>query len=47
MQRLTHLCPSCATQFLTIMSNLFSSSFTPSTMVMVWPILTMPLTSEA
>ena len=37
--------PSWATQFLTNISNLFSSSLIPSTMVMVWPIFTMPLTS--
>ena len=32
---------------LTIMSNLFSSSLTPSTMVIVCPIFTIPLTSLA
>ena len=40
-------CNVMTTVLLTIMSNLFSSSFTPSTMVMVCPILTMPLTSLA
>jgi hypothetical protein len=39
--------PSWATQFLTSMSNLFSSSLMASTMVMVWPILTIPDTSDA
>ena len=32
---------------LTIMSNLFSSSLTPSTIVIVCPIFTIPLTSLA
>ena len=39
--------PSWATQLRTSMSNLFSSSLMANTIVIVWPILTIPLTSDA